>query len=89
MLVRLENSGWPGDVSQDMNASEITSEHWVIPAEGINGCEPDGAAQGPSLQVQGPPPDLGGTWCRSTWPAWSMSPLQDPSWEQSPLLKFQ
>ena len=26
MMVRLESSGWPGDVSQDVNASEITPE---------------------------------------------------------------
>lgn len=35
MLVRLENSGWPGDVSQDMNASEITSERWAVSLMGL------------------------------------------------------
>lgn len=28
MTVRLENSGWPGDVSQDVNALEIPPKWW-------------------------------------------------------------
>lgn len=45
MMVRLEDSGWPGDVSQDTNASEITPRVGS-PHRSNEGCEPGGAGWG-------------------------------------------
>lgn len=75
MMVRLENSGWPGDVSQD---SECLGDHLKVEDKphqrAISGLGP-GRGRGASLQVRGPSQAHGApakalrvAWYRGIWP---------------------